>query len=67
MSEARIIYTARPAASPEGEIATLANVYSFVIRCAEERKKGGFETIPESYSPVQGKKANTKEVSNVEL
>ena len=47
MSNLRIAYTPRSDASMEGEIAVLANAYSFVRRCAEEKKKGGPETAPD--------------------
>ncbi len=43
----RITYVPRPDATPEGEIEALADVYAFVLRCAEERKKGGPATAPE--------------------
>lgn len=35
----RITYTPSPDATPESETATLTSVYSFVLRCAEEREK----------------------------
>jgi hypothetical protein len=34
----RISYTPRPDATPKGEIAVLADVYSFVLRCGEARR-----------------------------
>jgi hypothetical protein len=37
----RITYTPRSNASPEGELAALANVYSFVLQCSEERRAAG--------------------------
>ena len=40
----RIAYVPRPDATPEGEIETLADVYSFILRAAQERKKGGLST-----------------------
>jgi len=45
----RITFTPRPAATPEGEIAVLAEVYSFVLQCGQERRaekkeEGGPET-----------------------
>ena len=39
MSSARIVYTPHPDATPEGELSALATVYSFVLRCYEEKKK----------------------------
>jgi hypothetical protein len=32
----QIIYRARPNAKPEGEASVLANIYSFVLRCANK-------------------------------
>jgi hypothetical protein len=37
----RIIYASRPDVTPESELAALVNVYSFVLQCAQEKKKGG--------------------------
>ena len=39
MGSARIVYTPHPDATPEGELSALATVYSFVLRCQEEKKK----------------------------
>ncbi len=39
MSGARVAYTARPDATPEGERETLANIYAFVLRTHQERQK----------------------------
>ncbi len=39
MNDARIVYGQHPDATPESEIAALVAVYSFLLRCAEERKK----------------------------
>ncbi len=46
MSSARIAYVPRPDATPKGEIAVLADIYAFVLKCgearrAEEKRKGG--------------------------
>lgn len=38
MAEPRITYVPRPDATPEGELATLAGVYAFILRCGEERR-----------------------------
>jgi hypothetical protein len=38
MSEPAISYVPRPDASSEGELAMLADVYSFILRCAEARQ-----------------------------
>ena len=67
MSEDRISYTPRLEATPEGEIAALANVYSFVIRRAEERRRGGFEAASDKQPASTRQEIHTKEVSNVEL
>jgi hypothetical protein len=40
-SGSRIVYTPRLGATPEDEISTLASVYEFILRCAEERSKVG--------------------------
>jgi hypothetical protein len=45
-SSEQIIYRARPDAKPEGEASVLANIYSFVLRCANKnapakRRAGG--------------------------
>jgi hypothetical protein len=39
VSGARIAYTARPDATPEGERETLASIYAFVLRSHQERQK----------------------------
>jgi hypothetical protein len=66
-SALRITYTPRPNATLEGEIAALTNIYSFVIRCAKERNKGGCGATPEQRPASTRQKVITKEVSNVEL
>ncbi len=38
MSDVRIVYRPRPDATPEGELAALANVYRFILRCAEGKE-----------------------------
>ena len=39
MSGARIAYTVRPDATPEGERAALASIYAFVLRTHQERQE----------------------------
>ena len=39
VSGARIAYTARPDATPEGERETLASIYAFVLRTHQERQE----------------------------
>lgn len=34
-----LIYSPREDATPEGELAALANIYRFVLECHDERKK----------------------------
>jgi hypothetical protein len=46
MSEARIIYTPRPDATPESEVAALASVYRFLLDC-HAKKKGGPAPTPD--------------------
>jgi hypothetical protein len=36
----RILYTPRPGATPEGEVAVLASVYRFLLECHAKRKGG---------------------------
>ena len=48
MSGARISYTARPDATPEGERETLAGVYAFVLRAHQERQKAAPSNRPEA-------------------
>ncbi len=43
MSRPHVSYTPRPDATPEGELAALANVYSFVLQRYKEEKTGGPE------------------------
>jgi hypothetical protein len=40
MSSAHIFYTTRLDTSQEAEIATLANLYSFVLRCGNKKVPG---------------------------
>ena len=43
----RVIYTPRSDATPEIELAALANVYSFVLRCAEEKQQSDPAPAPD--------------------
>lgn len=45
MDSTRIIYTPRPGATSEGEVAALASVYRFLLDCHAKRK-GGPATAP---------------------
>ena len=47
MSRPRVVYYPCPGATPQSELVALASVYSFVLRCAEVKKKGDPETTPE--------------------
>ena len=38
VGEPRLVYVPREDATPEGELAALAAVFAFVIRCHEEKK-----------------------------
>lgn len=38
MSTPHVTYSPRPDATPEGEIASLANVYAFILACGEARR-----------------------------
>jgi len=38
MNSAHISYAARPDSTKQAEIATLASVYSFVIKCSQAKK-----------------------------
>ena len=53
MSNPRIAYTPDSGATPEAEISVLADVYSFVMRCAEEKKKGGPATAHDDRKGVK--------------
>jgi hypothetical protein len=41
MSRPRIIYRPRPDVEPQGELNALADVYAFVWKCGQEKKKAG--------------------------
>jgi hypothetical protein len=58
--EPQIVYIPRPDATTENEAATLVNVYAFVLRCAEEREKGGPATAPDDAQEVKNGCATTK-------
>ena len=47
MSGARVAYTVRPDATPEGERETLASVYAFVLQSHQERQKAAPTSRPE--------------------
>jgi hypothetical protein len=40
MSEPQIAYSARPDATPETELSTLANVYRYTLKCADRNAAG---------------------------
>lgn len=46
MGSTRILYTPRPDATPEGEVAALASVYRFIIDCREKENAAGFAQNP---------------------
>jgi hypothetical protein len=59
MGNPRVIYRPLAAISPEDELTALASVYSFVLRCAEEREKGGSITNrPNDGTKVKGDSAD---------
>lgn len=41
MNRTQVTYTPCPGATPEAEVVALASVYSFVLRCAQEKKRAG--------------------------
>ena len=43
MSEAKVTYTPRPDATPEGELAALPAVYAFVLQARERNKAASIE------------------------
>jgi hypothetical protein len=49
----RIIYASRPDVTPESELAALVNVYSFVLQCAQGKKKGGPATAPDDSKEIE--------------
>jgi hypothetical protein len=48
VDSARIIYASLPNVTPESELAALVNVYSFVLQCAQEKKKAVPKPPPET-------------------
>lgn len=38
-NRAQVTYAPRPDATPESEITALADIYAFVLRCAEEKRR----------------------------
>jgi hypothetical protein len=38
MSKPTVTYAPRPDATPEGELDALANIYAYILRCAEARR-----------------------------
>lgn len=54
MSSPRIIYAPRPDTTPDSEIAVLANVYSFVLRCGEARRAEETKNAAEGAYPGGG-------------
>jgi hypothetical protein len=49
MAELRITYVPRPDATPQGEIAALANAYKLILHCGEE-KRATSENSGEEYA-----------------
>ena len=54
MNSSGISYVPRPDATPEGELDALANVYAYILRCVEEKKKAEPASPAESTTPAQG-------------
>ena len=58
MSNPRIIYTPRPGATPEGEVAALVSIYRFILFESSARKKaarpGGPDDAEESNNDRTG-------------
>ena len=59
MSSSSITYRPRPDANAESEAVTLANVYSFILRCAE-KKKGGPATAQDDPKGSKDDRATAK-------
>lgn len=57
MDSPRIVYTPRPDATPETELATLANVYAFILQKHQEKQKGGPETAPDDAKEIKNVRA----------
>jgi hypothetical protein len=62
-SGSQVMYRPRPDATPETEAAALAEVYAFVLRCAEERKKGGCWPPPRQAAEIKVGVLEAKEAS----
>lgn len=58
MSSPRITYTPHPDATPEDELTALANIFAFVLRCDQEREKGGPSTAPDDGTKFKEDSAN---------
>ena len=48
-----ISYEPRPDATPEAELAALDCAYAFVLRCAEEKNKGGPAAAPDDEKEIK--------------
>ena len=58
MSSLRIIYRPRPDATPESEARILGEVYRFVLRANEEKKKGAGLGTPNDAKEAQDVRAD---------
>ena len=61
MSNARIVYTPRPDATPESEATALATVYRFILDCYTKK------TANQSFQSQMGKEVADEEISDVLL
>ena len=63
MSKARIVYTPRPDATPESEVAALASVYRFLLVDGHVKKEGIPATAPDGVMKGFETSEKEKEVS----
>ncbi len=60
MSNSPIVYRPSPNAPSEGEVSVLADIYSFVLRCGEEKKKGGVPSTADDGKEIENASATSR-------
>lgn len=58
--EPQIVYTSRLDATYEGELPALADVYAFVLRCAQEKKNGDVPSTADDGKEIQNAPATAR-------
>jgi hypothetical protein len=66
MSSLRIVYAPRDDATPEGELDALANVYAYILRIAQEKKKAGLAGPAESKNPKRHERSSSSMIPKAE-